>query len=264
MSANVVTPPRICSAAASRVPQRTNSSFTFFASAGKMNFVSHSSSVTSSFKPRSKVIGTCVWPLMNPGRISLPRASIFFLMLSLFGAHGSPAPEPERIATISSPRTARKPSSRMRRPASIVTMVPPVINKSTDTASLDGVCACAEATMQRTNAQKSARPEIALYFAPAVSIFGFPLLIDWRSQNVCIRHHGNSIEAALTFADGFEYGDALGANGEAIGSVLDVATAKNSSGGSAQRGANAKIGVRRMRVFPRLPGSRNQYLIFAH
>src|SRR6266851_4422855 len=69
---------------------------------------------------------------------------------------------------------------------------------------------------------------------------------------------------ARAFADGFEYGDALGANGEAIGSVLDVATAKNSSGGSAQRGANAKIGVRRMRVFPRLPGSRNQYLIFAH
>ena len=35
-SAKVVTPARICSAAASRVPQRTNSSFTFFASAGKM------------------------------------------------------------------------------------------------------------------------------------------------------------------------------------------------------------------------------------
>src|SRR5437773_2136784 len=55
MSAKVVTPPRINSAAASRVPQRTNSSFTFFASAGKIDFVSHSSRVTSSFRPRSKV-----------------------------------------------------------------------------------------------------------------------------------------------------------------------------------------------------------------
>src|SRR6266849_3473613 len=50
MSAKVVTPPRICSAAASRVPQRTKSSVTFFASAGKIYFFSHTSSVTSSFR----------------------------------------------------------------------------------------------------------------------------------------------------------------------------------------------------------------------
>src|SRR5712692_6330848 len=36
----------------------------------------------------------------------------------------------------------------------------------------------------------------------------------WR-EYIGIRHHGNGIEAALSFADGFENGDALGANSEA-------------------------------------------------
>ena len=66
ISANVVRAPRICSAAASRVPQRTKSSVTFFASAGKMYFCSHSSRGTSSRIPRSKVTGTCVWPFTTP------------------------------------------------------------------------------------------------------------------------------------------------------------------------------------------------------
>ena len=61
-------------------------------------------------------------------------------------------------------------------------------------------------------------------------------------------------KAALAFADGFEDGDALGADGEAVGGVFDIATAENSAGSGAERGANAKIGVRRVGVLARLPG----------
>src|SRR5437899_13010015 len=68
-------------------------------------------------------------------------------------------------------------------------------------------------------------------------------------QSVGVSHHGNSVEAALAFADGFENGDAFGAHGEAVGRILDVAAAKNPSGRSAQGGANAKIRVRRVGVF---------------
>ena len=49
-----------------------------------------------------------------------------------------------------------------------------------------------------------------------------------RRQRVGVSYHGNRVEAALSFADGFEDGDALGANGEAVGSVFDVAAAKDS------------------------------------
>src|SRR5712692_3735464 len=125
MSAKVVVPPRIISSAASRVPQRTKSSVTFLASAGKMYFVSHSSSVTSSFSPRSRVIGACVCPLISPGRISFPcawirRGAVYFASIS--------ARLP--TATIASPFTAMAPSSMIRLSPSIVTIVPPAAIKS--------------------------------------------------------------------------------------------------------------------------------------
>src|SRR5260370_20580478 len=85
-----------------------------------------------------------------------------------------------------------------------------------------------------------------------------------RSKSIGIRYHGNGVEAALTFADGFEDGDPLGANGKAVRGVLDVATSKNSSGGGAERGTHAKIRIWRVRVFPRLPRGQNQNFIFAH
>src|ERR1017187_9364268 len=126
MSANVVTPARICSAAASRVPQRTNSSFTFFASAGKMYLYSQSFSVTSSCSPRNKVIGTCVCPLMNPGSTSRPRASMVCAPLyrPSTSARGP-------TATIASPFTATLPSRRIFRAPSIVTTIPPLTMRST-------------------------------------------------------------------------------------------------------------------------------------
>src|SRR5438445_4053903 len=85
-----------------------------------------------------------------------------------------------------------------------------------------------------------------------------------RRQHIGVGYHGNGVEAALAFADGFENGDALGAHGEAISGILDVAAAKNPSGGGAKRGANTKIRVRCMRVFPGLPRGGNQDFVFAH
>ena len=99
---------------------------------------SQSSSVTSSFSPRISTIGICVWPLINPGSTILPRASIVLAAVTPLG-NAIAACSP--IATMLSPRTARKPPSTTRRSASIVTMVAPVISKSTDTASVDVVCA---------------------------------------------------------------------------------------------------------------------------
>jgi len=47
--------------------------------------------------------------------------------------------------------------------------------------------------------------------------------INWRQapagrrEGIGVSDDGNSIEPASAFADGFENGDALGANGEAVG-----------------------------------------------
>src|SRR5712692_2820537 len=62
-----------------------------------------------------------------------------------------------------------------------------------------------------------------------------------RRQRVGVSYHRNGIEAALTFADGLEDGDALSADGEAISCIFNVATAKDSAGRSAKRGTHAKI-----------------------
>src|SRR5260370_34296988 len=85
-----------------------------------------------------------------------------------------------------------------------------------------------------------------------------------RCKSIGIRDHGNGVEAALPFADGFEDGDAFGAHSEAVSGVLNIASAEDSAGRGTQRGAHAKVRVRRMRVFPRLPGNRNQGIVFAH
>src|ERR1700730_2177919 len=134
MSAKVVMPPRISSAAARRVPQRTKSSVTFLASAGKMYLRSQSSRTTSSFRPRNSVIGTWVWPLMKPGRTNLPGASscLSAMYLASISMRGP-------TAAMMSPLTATAPSSMIKRTESMVRTVPPVIRRST--FSFFGACA---------------------------------------------------------------------------------------------------------------------------
>src|SRR5882724_11342455 len=297
MSAKVVTPARICSAAASRVPQRTNSSVTFFASAGKMYFRNHSSSVTSSCSPRKRVIGTCVCPLMNPGSTNFPLAlmvcgAAYLLSISARGPS----------ARIASPFTTTAPSSRMRRCPSIVTMVPPLTSRST--FSFFAVCAWrpAENRKWKTETRATACHEwdlrIHFHFSFFLQIggikrfrkqlahgddFGFALQIREdhryvaakfpdqlaagtarRRKRIRVRHHGDGVEAALSFADRFENGDAFSANGEAVRGVFDVAASENPARSGAKGGTNPKIGVRRMRVLARLFCRRNQNVILAH
>src|SRR5579885_3648119 len=145
MSAKVVTPKRICSAAARRVPQRTKSSFTFLASAGKMYLRSQSSSVTSSCRPRKSVIAACVWPLMKPGSTSVPAASIVCFACTPL-AKRCPKSCAEPTKTIESPFTATTPSSMMRRLASMVTTVPPLTTRSKSAAPF-GAAICARAVV---------------------------------------------------------------------------------------------------------------------
>src|SRR5260370_15749194 len=83
-------------------------------------------------------------------------------------------------------------------------------------------------------------------------------------QRVGVGYHGNGVKAALAFADCFENGDALGAHGKPVSGVLHVTAAKHSSGGRAERRANAKVSVGRVPMFPRLPCRRHQAFIFAH
>ncbi len=148
MSANVVVPLRIISASASREPQRTNSSFTFLASAGKMYLRNQSSSVTSSTNPRSSTIGICVCALISPGMISLLFASMVCLAMIPCGAKlltSGPT------AMIVSPRTAITPFSITCRCGSMVTIVAPVTSRSTETACLVSACANSAPGVQKTD-----------------------------------------------------------------------------------------------------------------
>ncbi len=119
-------PPRIISANPRRVPTRTNSSVTFFASAGKMYFVNHSCRSRSSARPRNRTIGTCVWPLIRPGEMTLPVALIRWRdeYRDSISARGP-------MATMRPFATAMPPSSITRRVWSIVTIVPPSTSRST-------------------------------------------------------------------------------------------------------------------------------------
>ena len=80
------------------------------------------------------------------------------------------------------------------------------------------------------------------------------------SESIGVSDDGNGVEAALAFADGFENGDAFGANGEAVGGIFDVATAEDSAGSGVKGGANAKIRKRRVGIFARLQRGFDQWI----
>ena len=110
MSAKVVVPDWIISSAASRVPTRTISGETVFASAGKMYFCSQSISARSSARPRYITIGACVCVLTRPGSTTCPAASI---VSAAANARATSSGVP--TATMSRPSTATAPGERTRR-----------------------------------------------------------------------------------------------------------------------------------------------------
>ncbi len=120
MSANVVVPPRIISRQARSVPALTNAGETFFASAGKMNFVSHSMRGWSFEMPRRRFIAAWVWVLTKPGRRTPPVRTIrSFGRYAASIAAGSPTARtsPPRIATAVAPRTVNAASIGRAAPA---------------------------------------------------------------------------------------------------------------------------------------------------
>src|SRR3954471_2200213 len=126
MSAYVVVPDSIISSAASRVPARTNSGVTVFASAGKMYFCSQSISARSSASPRYKTIAAWVWVLMRPGMTTWPAASIVSFAANLAAmAAGVSMP------TMSRPSIAIAPGERTRPAGSTVTTIPPEMTRET-------------------------------------------------------------------------------------------------------------------------------------
>src|SRR3954451_23866978 len=117
MSVNVVVPPSSISRAPRRVPQRTKSADTFFASAGKMNFSSQSCSRMSSAMPRKRDMAAWVCVLISPGaRIASGRSSRCFGWKRPSISDLAPTP------TIRSPRMAIAPFGMTRCcPSSVMT-----------------------------------------------------------------------------------------------------------------------------------------------
>src|SRR5260370_24600633 len=79
-----------------------------------------------------------------------------------------------------------------------------------------------------------------------------------------MRYDGYGVEDALVVADGFEDGNAFGANREDVSGVFDVAQAKDSAGSRAKSGAYAEIGIRRMGILSRLLGRDDQMIVLTH
>src|SRR6516165_3438192 len=154
MSAKVVVPLRIISANARREPQRTKSSVTFFASAGKMYLRSQSSRVTSSIRPRINTIGMWVCPLIRPGMMSFPLASMLRLARISF-----PATLWESGALLMnemlSPFTPITPFSMTCLSGSMVTIVAFVTTRSNPADS----CDCAKAKCGEINSSTVAKPQ---------------------------------------------------------------------------------------------------------
>jgi predicted DCC family thiol-disulfide oxidoreductase YuxK len=90
-------------------------------------------SSTSSATPRSSVIGTWVCVLTRPGITIRPVVSIV-----LAASKRPPSSRAPPTATIRSPRTATAASGSTRKPASIVTTVPPESRRSTASAAAAG------------------------------------------------------------------------------------------------------------------------------
>src|SRR5262249_5293545 len=65
-----------------------------------------------------------------------------------------------------------------------------------------------------------------------------------RSEAIGIGGDGDAAELADAFADGFEDGDALGADGEAVGGVFDVAAGVDAAFGVFQGGADLEVRIR--------------------
>src|SRR5579875_2723789 len=85
-----------------------------------------------------------------------------------------------------------------------------------------------------------------------------------RRERIRIGDHGDGFEILLALGNGFENRDALGADGEAVAGVFDVASGENASGFGVDRGADAKFREGRMSVIAGGAGGGNQLVFVMH
>ena len=71
-----------------------------------------------------------------------------------------------------------------------------------------------------------------------------------------VGHHGDAPEAAVALGERLEHRHALGADGQAVGGVLDVAAGDDGAVGGLERGADLEVRVVGVRVPPRPPRRR--------
>ena len=69
-----------------------------------------------------------------------------------------------------------------------------------------------------------------------------------RREGFSVGCHSHSAKLARTFRNRFEYGYALGADGQAVSGILHVATGVNAAGGIFEGRADFEVGIRRVRV----------------
>jgi hypothetical protein len=81
------------------------------------------------------------------------------------------------------------------------------------------------------------------------------------SEGVGISDDGDGVKAALAFADGFKYGGAFGADGQAVGGVFDVAATEDTAGRGTKCGAYTEVGVGSVSVFAGLFGDGNEIVV---
>src|SRR5580692_8733120 len=85
-----------------------------------------------------------------------------------------------------------------------------------------------------------------------------------RGERVGVGDDGDGIETALAFADGFEDGDALGAESEAVSGVFDVAAGENLARRRVQGSADFEIGKFGVSVFADLGCRGDEGVMFGH
>jgi hypothetical protein len=79
-----------------------------------------------------------------------------------------------------------------------------------------------------------------------------------RRQDVRIGDHGNCVEAVLAFGNSLENSHTLGADGQTVGGILNIAAGEDAPGGRSYGGAYAKIRKWGVRVLSRGARRRDQ------
>src|ERR1017187_7812314 len=229
MSVKVVVPPSSISRHPRRVPHRTKSGVTFLASAGKMYFSSQSWSFLSSAMPRNSDMAACVCVLIRPGaRIASGRSRrcLAWNLASMSDRVPTPTMRPPVTATAPFSITRCCASSVMTHRALQIQSAGAAASEAMKRKKLQIRCieGLREKFFQTVGFGLAARVHQDDVHVAAKFPQNLPARAAGRSQHIGIGRHRHAPELAHAFGDGFEHGHALGAEGEAVGGILDVAT----------------------------------------